>query len=305
MKNLTLAVPIGAVEVKIPKAGVMDNGIFQGQLYDYMRILRDIFGVQDVFGIMSTFEEWRFCWLPRRSPRLQHLQPQPQQQKAEDRIMLASETYNSSDKALHEALVYVLSQMANATVNQPEQPQPGDHCLFLEEKLLSWKPLPAALDDTEFPATQSTSFYVFGSLGSGAEGRVWRGCSTSGKVCAIKVYTARVTTDVPTQEAAAQKEQEIWHTIFQETRVKQLTLANSPALIMPILAQPKSWDANYKEAVRVAVKSYSAHYFANDLKKEHVGFIEASGLLKAILFDTQPDDPRQGGEAEMLRKLGL
>jgi len=70
-------VPIRAVEVKISKAEVMDNEIFQGQLYDYMRILRDIFGVQDVFGIMSTFDEWRFCWLPRRSPRLKP----PQQQQ--------------------------------------------------------------------------------------------------------------------------------------------------------------------------------------------------------------------------------
>ena len=42
-------------------------------------------------------------------------------------------------------------------------------------------------------------------------------------------YTARVTTDVPTQEAAAQKEKEVWHTVFQEPRVKRLTLANSPA----------------------------------------------------------------------------
>ena len=55
--------------------------------------------------------------------------------------------------------------------------------------------------------------------------------------------------------------------------MKQLTFANSLALIMPVVDQPTSWDNDHKQAVRVAVKAYSTHYFANDLKKEHVGFL--------------------------------
>ena len=109
------------------------------------------------------------------------------------------------------------------------------------------------------------------------------------------------------QEEAAKKEEEIWHTIFQEPSVRQLTLANSPALIMPVVDQPTSWDVQHKDAIREAVKAYSAHHFATDLKKDHVGFITdaTTGQLKAVLFDTRPGNAKTGGEAEMLKKLGL
>ena len=57
--------PVGVVEVKTPT----DRDVFQaghvvGQLFDYMLRLRSFHGLKHVFGILTTYERWRFFWMP-------------------------------------------------------------------------------------------------------------------------------------------------------------------------------------------------------------------------------------------------
>jgi len=66
-----LGTPVGAIEVKIPNNDLeadathpMSNEIFHGQLFDYLAILRYTYGVRHPFGIATTYQSWRFCWLP-------------------------------------------------------------------------------------------------------------------------------------------------------------------------------------------------------------------------------------------------
>jgi hypothetical protein len=63
--------PIGVVEVKKPDVCVKLNGkivleepTVLGELYDFMFQLPNFYGVDVVFGILTTFETWRVCWLP-------------------------------------------------------------------------------------------------------------------------------------------------------------------------------------------------------------------------------------------------
>ena len=56
-------VPVGVIEVKVPDGNPMNDKLFAGQLFDYMEMLHSTFGVQNVFGIMTTYHEWRICWL--------------------------------------------------------------------------------------------------------------------------------------------------------------------------------------------------------------------------------------------------
>eukprot|EP00977_Amphora_coffeiformis_P000444 scaffold112_cov196-Amphora_coffeaeformis.AAC.11 len=62
-------VPIGVVEVKKTAIDNEDETLHspfvQGQLFDYMLRLQSFFGLQHVFGILSTYEQWRICWMPR------------------------------------------------------------------------------------------------------------------------------------------------------------------------------------------------------------------------------------------------
>jgi hypothetical protein len=55
--------PVGVVEVKKPGKDAMTNPHILGELYDYMMTLRCFEGLERVYGILTTYNEWRFCWL--------------------------------------------------------------------------------------------------------------------------------------------------------------------------------------------------------------------------------------------------
>lgn len=52
--------PIAIVEVKQPGLSKMKNK----KVFDYMCNLHNSFGQCEVFGIVTTLEHWRVCWLP-------------------------------------------------------------------------------------------------------------------------------------------------------------------------------------------------------------------------------------------------
>eukprot|EP00731_Ephydatia_muelleri_P032176 Em0023g683a len=59
--------PIGVVEVKRPAVDLMPsplgNGKVLGQLYDYLVMLKTQFDLNFAIGIVTTYKEWRICWL--------------------------------------------------------------------------------------------------------------------------------------------------------------------------------------------------------------------------------------------------
>jgi hypothetical protein len=62
--------PVGVVEVKKPDIGQKEPGgdalshkKILGELYDYMMTLRCFEGLERVYGILTTYDEWRICWL--------------------------------------------------------------------------------------------------------------------------------------------------------------------------------------------------------------------------------------------------
>ncbi len=61
---LTNGVPIGVVEVKKPGKTVMNSPNLFGQIFDYMLQLQAFHGLSTPFGIVTTFQQWRVCWLP-------------------------------------------------------------------------------------------------------------------------------------------------------------------------------------------------------------------------------------------------
>jgi hypothetical protein len=62
---------VGCVEVKKPSQGKVESQkrdplnhkLVLGQLYDYMKVIRSFYGTMPVWGIVTTFNEWRFCKL--------------------------------------------------------------------------------------------------------------------------------------------------------------------------------------------------------------------------------------------------
>jgi hypothetical protein len=61
-------VPVGVCEVKKPGRTIMESTVVHGQIYDYMLRLRSFHGIKHVFGIVSTYEQWRLYWLEDCAP---------------------------------------------------------------------------------------------------------------------------------------------------------------------------------------------------------------------------------------------
>jgi hypothetical protein len=62
-------VPVGVVEVKKPGPGVLEDERVLGELFDYMKHLPNFYGTREVIGILTTYREWRVCWLDNEETR--------------------------------------------------------------------------------------------------------------------------------------------------------------------------------------------------------------------------------------------
>ena len=62
--------PVGANVSTLPAAsadGDVCNGAVLGQMYLYLVMLQQIYGIENCFGLVSTYSRWRVCWLPSPS----------------------------------------------------------------------------------------------------------------------------------------------------------------------------------------------------------------------------------------------
>jgi hypothetical protein len=64
-------IPVGVMEVKKPDVGqkglsqsILDKPTVLGKLFDFQMQLPNFYGISPAFGIVTTFEAWRVCWIP-------------------------------------------------------------------------------------------------------------------------------------------------------------------------------------------------------------------------------------------------
>jgi hypothetical protein len=55
--------PVGAVEVKKPKAGILDDVNVLGEVFDQLMHLKNEWMVVAPFVLLTSYCEWRVCWL--------------------------------------------------------------------------------------------------------------------------------------------------------------------------------------------------------------------------------------------------
>jgi hypothetical protein len=65
-------IPVGVIEVKKPDKypkdvgqSILDKETVLGELYDFQMQLPNFYGISPAFGILTTFEAWRVCWIPQ------------------------------------------------------------------------------------------------------------------------------------------------------------------------------------------------------------------------------------------------
>jgi hypothetical protein len=55
--------PVGVVEVKTPVDGILDHKAVHAQIAGYMVLLKEMYGLEEVFGIETSYRQWRITWL--------------------------------------------------------------------------------------------------------------------------------------------------------------------------------------------------------------------------------------------------
>ncbi len=178
-----------------------------------------------------------------------------------------------------------------------------------------WARVPSTLkdvDDASMPTRRATRFFLLRDLRGGADGRVWRACTTSGTGCAIKFCTRSSVID---QTQRLEAEAEVWRAAWGVKGVRVATLVGEPALVMPYArAVKKPVSGQAEQQVREAIhRMASSGYCHEDLDWRHVGRLRLRQQRRVVFFDlarVSPVDTREpesatAAKAKMLNALGL
>lgn len=335
-------IPIGVVEIKRPhtdacESDIINNEKVLGQLYDYMKRLESFFGIVNVFGILTNYEDWRICWFANKSATFEHLPPKEEQiiSRAEDfptnssmvggksekstaseiksplktdkrTFYSTNEAINRKDPCLLKTLTSLILKMYHSPVKPVKLYDKERSYIELSETNWSWVGMSAQverLDFNKFPNTNSKKFLLLADLRGGADGRVWLACSGSGKVCVIKFYN-------PTwKQADIERARDYWKD-FWDRNARIVTLCNQAALLMPYVYIPDNPTKDQKDAaLRAIIKLSSKGYFHNDLSWKHVGFYQTkNGDLVSNFIDlirVEKCTDKKKSEDDMKKKLGL
>ena len=322
--------PIGVVAVKKPfnpasGRSVMNDKNALGQLFDYVTHLQFYTGRQHAFGILTTYHEWRFVWLPDSNdiasstaithidhskcyqsspldekpvPNLSPSLPEVSREFAEPAVSVTEHSTLYPERLLHVSDIF--------QYNNPMLPR---LILSLIKKMKSSPVLPSSVKSS---CLFKHMPYIY--VNDVQEKWHWRkpkntiplmfdgpmpavraayllldlGGGGDGRVWLAATPQGKVCVlKFYEDKELAVTEQKLWKEIWN-IEVKITTFIGQSVLVMPWL---KTCLENMEEGVKVAVKEAverfaNSGYHHDDLHLRHVGlYKEGTGRLRAILFD--------------------
>jgi len=230
---------IGVCEVKKPStngkgSSDLDSKQLRIQISNYMLRLMHTHGLKTVFGITTTYNHWRICWLQGACTMAAAANLTSVADTIVDgdkEILYESEVFERSNPALVEALVSVLLKM-NASVIEPvgsilAQENVGSRRKFglVDGDSFKWSSLPANTEKLSYtlPGTNTKLFYLLQDFHGGADGRVWLSCSQSGHLVVLKMSSSSSFTT----------ELNIWQKVWNVQNARIVKLLTVNALVMP------------------------------------------------------------------------
>eukprot|EP01133_Synstelium_polycarpum_P018885 gene18885-22592_t len=311
------SLPIGVVEVKKPSKYIMNNDKVHGQILDYMLRLQHMYGQITVFGIVTTYEQWRVYWLPdtdeyaqsdtllkMSNPTIEVPTPMPSTlpalhltsssssspiveldvQPKESRVIHGSNIIEHSETDIHLTLCSVLLKMYYSPHKQLV-PMVDKNKMYIVLSDTTWfwsrpSQTPTLSYDIDSFLSKIKKSILIMDLRGGEHGRVWLACDPQGRIFVLKfsTKTGQECFDSLTQESM--KWNDIWGL---KTVVKPWN--QRYALMMPYvkIADDGDWNNNdFKEAVKDALSKFDkAGFYHADLHRRHVGkYYNATRTLK-------------------------
>jgi len=245
--------PIGVGEVKQPNnshgggstsalAGSVNGNMSHlfGQMYNYLMESRTFFGLRWSFGIITTYAEWRICWLPNADEAAAATSldaftalPARPLPAAPPRRIHMSRIFQCNEPDLIKSLIHLLHKMRHT---------PRDHfpipLLMVDrhypEMIGSgwlWRSFTPHSLSYQMPHRNTKTFYLLQNYHGGGDGLVWLAASPKGELVVLKF--PRRTSSVPQEEVrdALERECKHWQRVAAGARI--VTLDSKLALLMP------------------------------------------------------------------------
>ncbi|KAF2078259.1 hypothetical protein CYY_000449 [Polysphondylium violaceum] len=300
--------PIGVVEVvKQGNDNILNSAHLDGKMLDSMLRLYNVYGQKNVFGIATTYQEWRIYWLPecgqyakskvvdaifKESIVHDHFIPlyntdlsirsSVLPQTHQPRLICATPIISYTNRLLPQYLCSVVSKMYHRSFSNTPLYSPEKLFIQLTEKSWCWTLAPETILDLVYDIGafgKIDSILLLQDFRGATHGRVWLACSSRGNVFVVKF---------PTDDSFMQMELTIWEKVWGLPTLKG-KWNGAKGFLMPFVlpASQTDWeDPTFIPLVAQAVRSLvDALYHHNDLHRRHVGLYKKGGQKVVVFFD--------------------
>ena len=339
----TGGIPIGVVEVKKPGDDdddddyALQNPYVQGQIFDYMLRLQSFFGLEHVFGILSSYSKWRVCWLPG-SERAAMATSTISQSAAEEqemeiqtvvpeRVLHGSKLFAWDDENLPRLLCTTILKMYHAPRSEVSLIDKKRPYIIMDKSQWWWSKIGVEDESNLYHSVlpSANKFTLLVDLREGADGRVWRACTDSGLGCCIKfpmrTKQGELVSEVD-QLKQIQEEATNWRKAYGDKSARVTTLCGRPALIMrylrPLEPEDGTLSSENVSPVKTAIEKFASKGLKHDdLAIRHIGVLSppkkrrmqgAEPDVEVVLFDlgrvSETTDPVVA-VADMMTQLNL
>lgn len=301
--------PVGILEVKKPRLGVLEEPAILGQVLDYLRVLRHQFGVRSPYAICTTYEQWRVLHLPdaddaTRGPRLVEATP-------------VIDGYGDKEEFCA-TMIASLHLMRHSPLDQrsaelPAALQSTRAYMKVDQATWIWVTTPAIKLDYS-KTCEGATFLLVQDLGFGAHGHAWLACSASGRVCVLKIArrmgassgfadSGGVMLNSPEQQLNA--ELSAWNLVNDGAcRAADLVVvAGKAALRMPFVNAVASGECN-EEVANAVLRISRLGVNHRDLHWRHVRKLPGGPIVFIDFGDCSTSVPSRERDATARRMLG-
>jgi len=250
--------PILVIEVKSPSDTVLNNDKVTGQIFNYMASLRSFYGQQNVFGITTTFKEWKFHWFAdtnecAKSPTVTTTFNDESSDLTTREIYSTKTAISHSDHKLIQILVSIIVKSYNSNVS-PLFLSKSRTYIYITKSSWIWKKMDQNqlyIIDTSINIDMKkseASFYVLKYFHSGDYSRVSLAISSkSSSLVVIK------------ESKHVDQELFMWKTINGSNSAVIKLLNDKKVLIMPMVFHAFITD-NKKVCFLFDIKQWSYEY---------------------------------------------
>ena len=238
---------IGVCEVKRPSSKESHDDFkdlninLQNQITNYLLQLKYMHGVQTPIGIITTYNEWKICFLKESydyvlSDVSSELFIQLEEIKVNDieeetTTLYTSKIYTYYNTELIEVLAATIHKMYYSKVVPPTSMirlagSDSRKFGFVNKTNFVWKALPSNIElKYTMPTAKTKNFYFIQDFYGGKDGHVWLTMSAAGNLAVCKL----------SRNVSYKEEAKFWKIIWGCTSVYTTTLSKVNALVMPFV----------------------------------------------------------------------